>query len=76
MGLYADGGGYNASGTAVAYSPEYAYNASNVFFQCASGLTPCANGTNDFAGVLGIPGEPRREPLPQRRLRWRGGLCL
>jgi hypothetical protein len=56
VSMYADGGGFNASGTAVAYSPEYAYNASSVFFQCASGLTPCANGTNDFAGVLGIPG--------------------
>jgi hypothetical protein len=56
VSLYADGYGYGASGTAVAYSPEYAYNGSNVFFQCASGLTPCANGTNDFVGVLGIPG--------------------
>ncbi|HEX5308927.1 MAG TPA: hypothetical protein VFW38_07595 [Solirubrobacteraceae bacterium] len=56
VSFYADGGGYNASGTAVAYTPEFAYNASNVFFQCASGLTPCANGTNDFSGVLGIPG--------------------
>jgi hypothetical protein len=56
VSLYADGFGQDASGTAVAYSPEYAYNGSNVFFQCASGLTPCANGTNDFAGVLGIPG--------------------
>jgi hypothetical protein len=56
VGMYADGYGQGASGTAVAYSPEYAYNGSNVFFQCAAGLTPCANGTNDFAGVLGIPG--------------------
>jgi hypothetical protein len=56
VSMYADGGGYNASGTAVAYTPSYAYDGSNVFFQCASGLTPCANGTNDFAGVLGIPG--------------------
>jgi hypothetical protein len=56
VSLYADGGGYNASGTAVAYSPEYAYNGSNVFFQCANGLTPCGNGTNDYAGVLGVPG--------------------
>ncbi|MGO9322379.1 MAG: hypothetical protein ACLQBY_16470 [Solirubrobacteraceae bacterium] len=56
VSLYADGGGYDASGTAVAYTPEYAYNGSNVFFQCASGLPPCANGTNDFSGVLGIPG--------------------
>jgi hypothetical protein len=56
VAMYADGGGYNASGTAVAYTPNYAYDASDVFFQCASGLPPCANGTNDFAGVLGIPG--------------------
>jgi hypothetical protein len=56
VSLYADGGGLDASGTAVAYSPNYAYDGSDVFFQCASGLTPCANGTNDFSGVLGIPG--------------------
>jgi hypothetical protein len=55
VSMYADGGGFNASGTAVAYTPSYAYDGSDVFFQCASGLTPCANGTNDFAGVLGIP---------------------
>jgi hypothetical protein len=55
VSLYADGGGFNASGTAVAYTPNYAYDGSDVFFQCASGLTPCANGTNDFAGVLGVP---------------------
>jgi hypothetical protein len=55
VSLYADGFGQDASGTAVAYSPEFAYNGSNVFFQCAAGLTPCANGTNDFAGVLGLP---------------------
>ncbi len=55
VSLYADGYGQDASGTAVAYSPEFQYNGSNVFFQCAAGLTPCANGTNDFAGVLGIP---------------------
>src|SRR6202050_2903761 len=55
VSFYADGYGYGASGTAVAYSPEYAYNGSNVFFQCASGLPPCANGTYDYSGVLGIP---------------------
>jgi hypothetical protein len=55
VALYADGGGYNASGTAVAYTPNYAYDGSDVFFQCASGLPPCANGSYDFAGVLGIP---------------------
>jgi hypothetical protein len=56
VSMYADGGGYNASGTAVAYTPNYAYDSSDVFYQCASGQPPCANGTYDFAGVLGIPG--------------------
>jgi hypothetical protein len=55
VSFFADGFGYNASGTAVAYSPEYAYNASNVFFQCASGLPACANGSYDYSGVLSIP---------------------
>jgi hypothetical protein len=55
VSFFADGRGYGASGTAVAYSPEYAYNGSNVFYQCASGLPPCANGTYDFSGVLGLP---------------------
>ncbi len=55
LGMYADGRGLDASGTAVAYTPEYAYDASSVFFQCASGLTPCANGGNDFTGELEIP---------------------
>jgi hypothetical protein len=53
VSFFADGYGYGASGTA--YSPEYAYNGSNVFYQCASGLPPCANGTYDFSGVLGLP---------------------
>ncbi len=53
--LFADGYGNNAYGTALAYTPEYVYDASNVFFQCAVGLTPCSSGSNDFAGVLPIP---------------------
>ena len=55
VSFFADGRGYGASGTAVAYTPDYAYNGSNVFYQCASGLPPCANGTYDYSGVLGIP---------------------
>lgn len=55
LGMYADGYGYEASGTAVAYTPEYAYNGSNVFFQCAHGLTPCAGASNDFTGELELP---------------------
>jgi len=56
VSMFADGRGYDASGTAVAYTPEYAYNGSSVFFQCASGLPPCANGSYDFSGALAIPG--------------------
>ncbi len=55
LGMYADGRGLDASGTAVAYTPEYAYDGSSVFFQCAAGLTPCANGSSDFTGELNIP---------------------
>ena len=55
VGFSADGHGYNASGTAVAYSPEYSYDASNVFFQCAAGLSPCADAGNNFTGQLEIP---------------------
>ncbi len=55
VGMSADGHGYDASGTAVAYTPEYAYDGSNVFFQCAAGLQPCAGFTNDFTGELEIP---------------------
>ncbi len=55
VALSADGYGQDASGTAVAYSPEYAYDSSNVFFQCAAGLTPCAPGSNDYAGTLALP---------------------
>lgn len=57
VSMFADGGGYNASGTAVAYTPSFAYDASDVFFQCASGLPPCSNGTYDFSGVLGLPAD-------------------
>ena len=55
IGMYADGHGYNASGTAVAYTPEYAYDASNVFFQCAAGLTPCSGFSNEYLGQLDSP---------------------
>jgi hypothetical protein len=55
VGLFADGGGYDASGTAVLYSPEYVYDSSSVFFQCAAGLTPCSSSGSDFSGTLPIP---------------------
>jgi hypothetical protein len=55
LGAYADGKGTEASGTAVAETPEDANSASNAFFACASGLTPCANASNDFTGELEIP---------------------
>jgi hypothetical protein len=55
VSLSADGTGYNASGTAVLYTPAFAYAGSNVFFQCAAGLSPCLNGTNDFSGTVALP---------------------
>jgi hypothetical protein len=52
VSMYADGSGLNASGTAVAYTPAFQYDGGNVFFQCASGLTPCGpKAGNDFSGV-------------------------
>jgi hypothetical protein len=56
VSLYGDGYGNNASSTAVLYSPAFAYDSSDVFYQCAAGLTPCSPGSNDYAGVLPIPG--------------------
>jgi hypothetical protein len=55
VSLYADGYGQDASGTAVLYTPAFAYDGNDVFFQCAWGLTPCGNGTNDFSGVIALP---------------------
>lgn len=55
VSLVADGRGYSASGTAVLYEPAFQYDGSDVFFQCASGLAHCHNGTNDYAGDLSLP---------------------
>ncbi len=55
VSLYADGYGYSASGTAALYTPEFAYNGSNVFFQCAAALTACSASGSDFSGTLEIP---------------------
>jgi hypothetical protein len=55
VALSADGRGYNASGTAVLYTPEYTYDASNVLFQCAAGLSPCSSAGNDYTGQIAIP---------------------
>lgn len=55
VSLSADGTGYNASGVAAIYTPAFAYNGSNVVTQCAAGLSPCWNGTNDFTGGVALP---------------------
>jgi hypothetical protein len=57
VSLRADGGGYNASGVAALYEPAFAYDGSDVFFQCAWGLSPCENGTNDYSGELNLPAD-------------------
>ncbi len=57
VGLYGNGYGYGASGTAIAYSPEFAYNGSNVILQCSSGQPACSTGSTpyDYLGVLALP---------------------
>jgi len=56
VSMAADGHGLNASGVAVALTPEYVYDASNVFFECGFGLPACAPlGSNDFIGMLELP---------------------
>ena len=49
------GFGANASGTAVAYTPELAYDGANVFFQCAAGLSACSAQGPAYAGPLTLP---------------------
>ena len=53
--LSATGYGYQAVGTAAAFTPAYAYDASNVFFQCVAVFIACQNGTTEFYGVLDVP---------------------
>jgi hypothetical protein len=55
VSLSTDGYGYDASGVAAIYTPAFAYNGSNVVTQCAAGLSPCWNGTNDFTGGVELP---------------------
>jgi hypothetical protein len=57
VNLFADGYGYNASGTAVLYTPSLSYDGGDVFFQCAYGLAACSSGSDphDFSGVLALP---------------------
>lgn len=55
VSLSADGGGYNASGDTALYEPHFAYDGSDVFFQCAWGLAACNAGTNDYTGALALP---------------------
>ena len=42
VGMYGDGYGYDASATAVAYSPEFKYDGSDVLLQCSSGQPACS----------------------------------
>lgn len=52
--LRADGGGYNGSGTAVLYEPQFVY-PDDVFFQCAWGLAACSPSGHDFSGSISLP---------------------
>ena len=55
VGLSADGYGYRAVATAAMFTPEYAYDASNVFLQCVAVLAACQNGLANFYGVVDLP---------------------
>jgi hypothetical protein len=57
IALNGEGYGDDASGTAIAYSPEYAYNGSNVILQCSAGQPACASASTPYkwAGVLALP---------------------
>ncbi len=55
VALAAYGAGLDASGTAVAYTPEFGYDAANVFFQCAAGLSPCSPAGPAYTGTLTLP---------------------
>ena len=57
LDVYLNGTGYGtgASGTAIVYSPEYAYNGSNVVLQCSSGQPPCSPSGYIYSGTLSLP---------------------
>ena len=57
VGMYGDGYGYDASATAVAYSPEFKYDGSDVLLQCSSGQPACSTGSSPYVytGVLSLP---------------------
>jgi hypothetical protein len=55
VALSADGDGPSASSVAALYEPRFAYDGSDVFFQCANGQTPCSGATDDFSGQLTLP---------------------
>ena len=55
VSLAGEGSGYQASGTAIAYSPAFAYDSSDVIFQCAEGLGPCQGGSYQYNGTLSLP---------------------
>ena len=53
--LTADGYGQDANATAVLYTPTPAYDAGDVFYQCANGQPPCP--ANQFTGILSLPAD-------------------
>jgi hypothetical protein len=57
VSMYGDGYGYDASAAAVAYSPEFKYDGSDVILQCSSGQPACSTGSSPYVytGVLSLP---------------------
>ncbi len=70
VGMYGDGYGYDASATAVAYSPEFKYDGSDVLLQCSSGQPACSAGSSPSLHRRALaPVQPWRGLLHRRRMR-------
>ena len=76
VSMYADGGGYNASGTAVAYTPNYAYDGVGCLLPMRVRPDPLRERHQRLRGRARDSQRPWRQPLPQRRMRRRIRLRL
>ncbi len=54
VNLYGDGGGTDASGDALLYTPAQVY-PDDVFFQCAWGLAACGPSGAEYSGPITLP---------------------
>ena len=76
VSIYADGGGYNASGTAVAYSPQLRLRRLGCLLPMRVRPDPLRERHQRLRRRARDSQRPRRQPLPQRRMRRRIRLRL